>query len=70
MGDTFMGPGQPCSRCGLTYGQHEDNCPVNIQDRRERTNADTKLGVELLEAIDNRDAEKIGRLLRTHKGKK
>jgi hypothetical protein len=43
---------------------------VNIQDRRERTNADTKLGVELLEAIDNRDAEKIGRLLRTHKGKK
>ena len=65
MSEIRVGPGQPCLSCGEVYGQHEPSCPEARQQKRKRNVADTNLGREVIEAIQNDDAQRLGRLLRS-----
>ena len=64
MGNRVIGPGQPCGRCGEVYGQHKATCSVPRERREQQEGEDMRRGRALIEAIQNDDAELVGKILR------
>lgn len=60
IGNRLIGPGQGCANCGGTYGRHTSSCARSLAAREY----DTRRGRALIEAIQNDDAELVGKILR------